>query len=74
MELTTRLWKRDNKSRRIVERKEDYKKRGYKSPDLADAHILCFYITGARLPDKTEEEKDKDRKTILAGNVVKRQF
>ena len=43
MELTTRKWKLDNKGRRAVESKDDYKKRGYKSPDKADGLILCFY-------------------------------
>ena len=43
MELTTRQWKMDNKGRRAVERKEEYKKRGFRSPDIADALIMCFY-------------------------------
>lgn len=43
MELSNRLWKMDSKGRRGVESKDDYKKRGYRSPDLADALILCFY-------------------------------
>lgn len=42
MELTTRQWKMDNKGKRRVESKDDYKKRGYRSPDLADAAIICF--------------------------------
>lgn len=43
MELTTRRWHHDNKGRRCIESKEDYKKRGYRSPDLADACIIAFY-------------------------------
>lgn len=43
MELSNRLWKMDSKGRRGVESKDDYKKRGFRSPDLADATILCFY-------------------------------
>lgn len=43
MELSNRAWKMDNKGRRAVESKDDYKKRGYRSPDKADATILCFY-------------------------------
>lgn len=43
MELTNRLWKMDSAGRRRVESKDDYKKRGFRSPDLADATILCFY-------------------------------
>lgn len=43
MELTSRAWAIDHKGRRSVESKDSYKKRGYRSPDLADALILCFY-------------------------------
>ena len=42
-ELSNREWKMDSKGRRGVESKDDYKKRGFRSPDLADATILCFY-------------------------------
>lgn len=42
MELSTRQWKQDNKGKRQVESKVDYKKRGYRSPDLADACIICY--------------------------------
>lgn len=43
MELSTRQWVMDNKGRRGVESKDSYKKRGYRSPDIADALILCYY-------------------------------
>lgn len=43
MELTTRQWKQDAKGKRAVEGKADYKKRGYRSPDMADACIICYY-------------------------------
>ena len=43
-ELITREWKIDKQGRRQIESKEDYKKRGYKSPDFADACLLAFYI------------------------------
>lgn len=33
----------DSKGRRVVESKEDYKKRGFRSPDKADAFLLTFY-------------------------------
>src|SRR5690606_5259852 len=36
-ELTTRQWKQDSRGRRAVEGKQEYKKRGFRSPDLADA-------------------------------------
>jgi phage terminase large subunit len=42
MELTTRQWVQDNKGKRKVESKNDYKKRGYRSPDLADAMIISY--------------------------------
>lgn len=43
MELSNRAWVMDSKGRRGVESKDSYKKRGYRSPDKADATILCFY-------------------------------
>ena len=42
-ELSSREWVMDSKGRRQVESKDAYKKRGYRSPDKADATILCFY-------------------------------
>lgn len=42
-ELTTRSWNMDKKGKRAVEGKNEYKKRGFRSPDLADACILCYY-------------------------------
>jgi len=33
----------DKKGRRVVESKKDYKGRGFPSPDMADAFLLCFY-------------------------------
>ena len=42
-QLVTREYKYDNKERKCVEPKETYKKRGYKSPDFADAVLLCYY-------------------------------
>lgn len=42
-ELATREWKMNNKGQRCVESKADYKKRFFKSPDKADACLLCFY-------------------------------
>jgi phage terminase, large subunit, PBSX family len=52
VELSNREWKMDSKGRRGVESKDDYKKRGFRSPDLADATILCFYTPPA--PSKIE--------------------
>lgn len=42
-ELSNREWKMDKQGRRQVESKDEYKKRGYRSPDEADATILCYY-------------------------------
>ncbi len=42
MELSTRQWKQDIRGRREVESKNKYKKRGYRSPDIADAVIICY--------------------------------
>lgn len=44
MELSTRGWKQDSKGKRVIESKGDYKKRGYRSPDLADACIICYAV------------------------------
>jgi phage terminase large subunit len=50
MELSTRQWTQDTKGKRRVESKKEYKKRGFRSPDIADACIICYaphtkYIT-----------------------------
>lgn len=42
-ELTTREYKIDMKGRKQIESKEDYRKKYNKSPDLADALLLCYY-------------------------------
>ena len=42
MELTTRQWNQDTKGKRRVESKIEYKKRGFRSPDIADACIICY--------------------------------
>lgn len=51
MELSTREWKQDPRGRRKIESKDDYKKNGYKSPDLADACIICYYQPQIATPD-----------------------
>lgn len=50
MELSTRQWQQDNKGKRKVESKNEYKKRGFRSPDIADAFIICFYNPNALKP------------------------
>ena len=43
-ELVNRKYKPlDKKGRRVIESKKDYVKRGFRSPDMADAFLLCFY-------------------------------
>lgn len=53
-ELVNRKYKPlDKKGRRVIESKEDYKKRGFVSPDLADSFLLTFYN-----PEKDNEPGD----------------
>lgn len=42
-QLSTRFYETDNKNRLILEKKDQYIKRGYKSPDRADALAMAFY-------------------------------
>jgi phage terminase large subunit len=42
-ELLTREYYIDNKERRCIESKDQYRKRFRKSPDYADALLLCYY-------------------------------
>lgn len=51
MELSSRKWVMDTKGRRGVEGKDAYKKRGYRSPDKADATILCFYTPKVKVTE-----------------------
>lgn len=66
MELTSRQWKMDSAGRRRVESKDDYKKRGFRSPDLADALIMCFYSPQAEPLDNYDEEFE-DENSITDG-------
>lgn len=43
MELSTRNWTQDVKGKRRVEGKNEYKKRGFRSPDIADACIIAYH-------------------------------
>jgi len=42
-ELVNRKGEFDKKGRRVVESKDDYKRRGFRSPDEADAFLLAFH-------------------------------
>lgn len=54
MELSTRQWSQDTKGKRRVESKNDYKKRGFRSPDIADACIICYYTPQYDFDPKTD--------------------
>lgn len=51
MELSTRQFKMNSKEQRCIESKDDYKKRGYRSPDVADSCIICYYNPQITEPD-----------------------
>jgi len=42
-ELVNRKYDIDTKGRRVIEPKKKYKERGFRSPDEADAFLLCYY-------------------------------
>ena len=43
-QLSDRRYSYNNKTQKVVEKKDEYKKRhGGKSPDKADSLLLCFY-------------------------------
>lgn len=69
MELTSRAWVMDSKGRRGVESKDVYKKRGYRSPDKADALILCYYNIA---PEPFVNDFDSEEPTLTAGLLNKR--
>jgi phage terminase large subunit len=46
-ELTDRYYSFDTKERKKIESKDEYKKRNNKSPDIADAVLLCYYSKSA---------------------------
>ena len=73
LELTTRQWKVDDRGRRRIESKDDYKKRGYRSPDLADACIICyseFRDTGESGPVKHLVRAGNGFRVSDSGNIL----
>ncbi|MET4003867.1 phage terminase large subunit [Arthrobacter sp. UYCu511] len=73
MELTTRQWKMDSKGRRAVESKVDYKKRGFRSPDKADALILCYYnVMPGDFDYKSDKSSDSYDSPITSGLLSSR--
>jgi len=73
MELTSRQWKMDSKGRRAVEGKADYKKRGFRSPDNADALIMCFYNNAPADFDyeSPSDDEDEESPTLTRGLLNK---
>ncbi|WP_100504078.1 PBSX family phage terminase large subunit [Mycobacteroides abscessus] len=69
MELSSRLWKMDSKGRRGVESKDDYKKRGHRSPDKADALILCFYDVGVQAYPSSDDDHEPTTTPITSGLI-----
>jgi hypothetical protein len=63
-ELVNRKWKIDKKGRRVVESKDDYKSRGFPSPDDADAFLLCFYNPYGAVEDVTTLEGEEERPSL----------
>ncbi len=59
-ELISREYKFDNKDRFRVESKDEYKKRGFRSPDLADSVLLAYYNFGSRSIDFIGDAKKID--------------
>lgn len=62
-ELSSREWSIDSRGRRVVESKESYKKRGFRSPDEADATILAFYPVAKTRFEEFEAEGTYDMPT-----------
>lgn len=61
-ELSGRQYSYDNKGRRKIESKDEYKKRSGKSPDLADALILCFFTGGGIMFNDAIRQQMKSRR------------
>jgi hypothetical protein len=67
----------DKKGRRVIESKDDYKKRGFRSPDMADAFLLTFYNPyGEKGADvfvygETQEDRNWEQEMIAAQQAGK---
>lgn len=62
-ELAGRQYAYDHQGRRKIESKDDYKKRCGRSPDEADALLLCYYDgTGIIFPDEIREQMARRRR------------
>jgi hypothetical protein len=66
-------YKFDSKTRLILERKEDMKKRGIRSPDEADALALTFaYPDSALIDHRDKVYNDMARNVMSTANKVDR--
>jgi phage terminase large subunit len=67
-QLSSRQYKTDNKGRLILEKKEDYMKRGpFPSPDRADTLVMAFYdelSTPARISTRHKDEQIGSRNRL----------
>ncbi len=61
-ELTGRQYDYEKDGRRKIEKKEEFRKRLGRSPDKADALLLCFYSGSTPLLDKDIREQMKARR------------
>lgn len=62
-ELSGRQYSYDNRGRRKVESKDDYKKRNGNSPDRADALLLTYHMgLGIAFPDEIQETMAQRRR------------
>lgn len=62
-------YKVDSQSRLVMERKEDMKKRGIRSPDEADALALTFACPDTALFDIMNKKHDNTAKHIMGKNI-----
>jgi len=63
MQLSARLYDYDNKKRRVIESKKKYKERFKKSPDDADALLLCYYQGGSRVKIDDDSRKQMQKRS-----------
>lgn len=60
-DLTCRLYGYDNRIRKIIEKKKDFKTRYQRSPDDGDAIVLCCYKSGKKLTVPAEDREKMEQ-------------
>lgn len=65
-------YKFDSKGRLVIEKKEDMKKRGVRSPDCAEAAILTFYYPDSVYTLKSESHTSKAKSVMKAHSEASR--